>query len=185
MFRVLVLPLLLLFATLASPAQAQIVVTFYSHDLDDHFPHAFFTVKGTRIDDGTPVDTNYGFTAKTISPAMLFGSVPGRIDIAKPSYVAHSTAHFAMTLTDAQYDALMALVEKWRTAPNPSYNLNRANCVHFAGEAARAIGLNVTFPKKLMKKPRSYIDEIMRLNPRLVDLRVERKNPEARRAAGR
>lgn len=187
LLRGLLLPVLMLCAIVLSPsrASAQVVITFYSHDLDDHFPHAFFTLKGKRIDDGTEVDTNFGFTPKKITPAMLFGSVDGRIDIAEPRYVAHSTAHFSLTLNDAQYDQLLAHVEKWRTAPNPSYNLNRANCVHFVGEAARAIGLKVSFPQKLMKKPRSYIDEIMRLNPQLVDLRLERKNSKVRNAAVR
>lgn len=188
MHRLILSPILvlLLFLGFASPASAQVVVTFYSHDLDDHFPHAFFTLKGKTVETGEAVDINYGFTAKSITPAILFGSVPGRIDIAKPGYVAHSHAHFSMTLTDAQYRAILAVVEKWRNTPGDSYNMNRSNCVHFAGEAARAIGLTVTFPQKLMKKPRSYLDEIQRLNPRLVDLRVvKRKIPEAARAAAR
>lgn len=177
--RLLLAPLFLLFLCLSPPAFAQVVATFYSHEFGNDFPHAFFTVKGTTIADGTPVDTNYGFTAKVITPAILFGSVPGRIDIAKPGYIRGSNAHFAITLTDAQYAALMALVEKWRTAPNPSYNMNRSNCVHFIGEAVQAVGLSVAFPKHLMKKPRSYLEEIQRLNPQLVDLRLQRKNQEA------
>ncbi|RJF93536.1 hypothetical protein [Sphingomonas cavernae] len=186
MYRLILAPILFLLLNLASPAAAQVVVTFYSHDLDDHFPHAFFTLKGTTIEGGEVVDTNYGFTAKTIGPAILFGSVPGRIDIAKPGYVAHSTAHFSLTLTDEQYRAILGVVEKWRNAAGDSYDMNRSNCVHFTGEAAQAIGLNVTFPKKLMKKPRSYLDEVQRLNPQLVDLRVvERKKQEASRATTR
>lgn len=186
MFRLLFAPILFLLLNLASPVAAQVVATFYSHDLDDHFPHAFFTLKGRTIETSEEVDTNYGFTAKTITPAILFGSVPGRIDIAKPGYVGHSTAHFSVTLTDDQYRAILAVVEKWRNTPGSSYNMNRSNCVHFTGEAAQAIGLNVTFPEKLMKKPRSYLEEIQRLNPQLVDLRVvDRKNREATRAAAR
>lgn len=186
MHRLLLTPIFLLLLSLASPAAAQVVVTFYSHELDDHFPHAFFTVKGRTVADGAVVDTNYGFTARSITPAILFGSVPGRIDIAKPGYVAHSDAHFEVTLSDAQYAALMAVVEKWRNAPGDSYNMNRANCVHFVAEAAEAVGLTVSFPKKLMKKPRSYLEEIRRLNPELADLRlVERKNREGAGAARR
>lgn len=151
-------------------ASAQVVATFYSHDLDDHFPHAFFTLQGIPEAGGAPVDTNIGFTAKVISPAILFGSVPGRIDIAKPGYVAHSKPHFSVTLTDPQYAGVLAVVEKWRNAPSPSYNMNSANCVYFVGEAAEAAGLSVSFPKKLMKKPRSYLEEIQRLNPHLIRL---------------
>lgn len=157
-------------------AGAQVVATFYSHDLDDHFPHAFFTLQGTPEAGGAPVDTNIGFTAKVISPAILFGSVPGRIDIAKPGYVAHSKPHFSVTLTDPQYAGILAVVEKWRNAPGPSYNMNSANCVYFVGEAAEAAGLSVAFPKKLMKKPRSYLEEIQRLNPQRIRLHpVERE----------
>lgn len=164
-------------------AHAQVVATFYSHDLDDHFPHAFFTLRGTPVSGGEPVDTNYGFTAKTITPAILFGSVAGRIDIAKPGYVGHSKPHFSVTLTDDQYRAMLAVVDKWRTAPSPSYNMNKANCVFFVGEAAEAAGLTVAFPKKLMKKPKSYLDEIHRMNPGVTDLRmVERKKRDARTA---
>ncbi|MCJ8159039.1 hypothetical protein [Sphingomonas sp. LaA6.9] len=186
MYRLLLTPILALLFGLASPASAQVVMTFYSHDLDDHFPHAFFTLQGTTIETGEVVDTNYGFTAKTISPAMLFGSVPGRIDVVKPGYLAHSKPHFSITLSDAQYRAVLAVVDKWGNAPGNSYNMNRANCVHFTGEAAQAIGLTVTFPEKLMKKPRSYLAEIQRLNLGRGDLRlVEDKNQDVSRAATR
>jgi hypothetical protein len=102
-----------------------------------------------------------------VTPAILFGSVAGRIDIADAHYITQSNAQFAVTLTDDQYRAMLAVVEKWGARKSPSYNLNTANCVHFIGEAARAAGLSVTFPKALMKKPRSYLEEVMRLNPRV------------------
>lgn len=185
MRRLLLASLLLLFGW-AAPVQAQVVATFYSHDLDDHFPHAFFTLKGKTVAGGEEVDTNYGFTAKSITPAILFGPVKGRIDIAKPGYVEHSKPHFSLTLSDDQYRAILEVVEKWRTAADPSYNMNSANCVYFVGEAAQAIGLAVAFPKKLMKKPRSYLEEIRRLNPGLNDLwYVERKPREAAGGAQR
>jgi len=167
MLRFVFAPLLLLLSLLPAPAAAQVVATFYSHELGDSFPHAFVVFKGKTVTDGTPVDINYGFTPKTVTPAILLGSVAGRLDIAEPDYVADSTPQFRVTLTDAQYAAMMAVVEAWRTRPSPSYNLNRANCVHFVGELARAAGLAVTFPKRLMKKPRSYLRELMRLNPQV------------------
>lgn len=160
----LALAVLSLFAA-ASPAAAQVVATFYSQEFGESFPHAFFTLKGRPLAGGAPVDTNYGFTPKAISPAILMGSIAGRLDTAKPNYIAKSDAHFAVTLTDAQYRAVLAVVEKWRARKSPSYNLERANCTHFVGEAARAAGLTVTFPKRLMKKPRSYLIEVQRLNP--------------------
>jgi hypothetical protein len=151
---------------LPAPVAAQVVATFYSHELGEHFPHAFFTLQG-KTADGTAVDSNFGFTAKALSPAILLGSVPGRLDIAKPHYIAQSDAQFSVTLSDDQYRAVLAVVEQWRARKSPSYNLNKANCVHFVGEAARAAGLTVTFPKPLMKKPRSYLLELVRLNPKV------------------
>lgn len=173
MFRLFAF-LLLAFAT---PASAQVVATFYSHEFGNEFPHAFFTLKGTPVAGGAPADINYGFTPKAVSPAILWGSVGGRLDTAKPKYIASSDARFSVTLTDAQYAAMLAVVEKWRARPSPSYNLERANCVHFVGEAAAAAGLTVTFPKRLMKKPRSYLIEVQRLNPQVTALipLVERK----------
>lgn len=168
MLRLLIV---LMLALLPAPAAAQVVATFYSHEFGSNFPHAFFVLKGKTVAEGTPVDINYGFTAKAVTPAILFGSVPGRLDTAEPAYVKSSTAQFAVTLTDAQYRAMLAVVEKWRNRPSPSYNLNTGNCVHFIGEAAQAAGLRVTFPKRLMKKPRSYLQELIRLNPQVTMIR--------------
>ena len=57
-------------------ARAEIVVAFYSHDLDvgfkTDFPHAFIVVKGETA-DGRHVDTNYGFTAKSVFPGRFDG----------------------------------------------------------------------------------------------------------------
>lgn len=171
LLRMALAPLFLLLIALPRPAAAQVVATFYSHEFGEHFPHAFFTLKGRTIADGAPVDINYGFTPKSVTPAILFGSVAGRLDTADARYIAQSDAQFAVTLTDAQYQAMLAVVERWRTRRSPSYNLNNANCVHFVGEAARAAGLNVTFPKALMKKPRSYLQSLIRLNPQVTVVR--------------
>ncbi|MGV3479843.1 MAG: hypothetical protein ACO1O3_07825 [Sphingobium sp.] len=162
----LLLPLLLL--ALPWPVAAQVVATFYSHEFGEHFPHAFFILKGKTIAEGTPVDINYGFTPKSVTPAILFGSVAGRLDTADARYIAQSDPQFAVTLSDAQYRAMLAVVERWRTRKSPSYNLNNANCVHFVGEAAQAAGLKVTFPKALMKKPRSYLQSLIALNPQVI-----------------
>jgi hypothetical protein len=159
---------LLLF--LPAPVAAQVVATFYSHEFGDSFPHAFVVLKG-KTAEGTQVDTNYGFTAKAVTPAILFGSVPGRLDTAEAKYIAQSDAQFRVTITDAQYRAILAVVEKWRVRKSPSYNLNSGNCVHFIGETAQAAGLTVTFPKRLMKKPRSYLQEIARLNPQVTPVK--------------
>jgi hypothetical protein len=42
--------------------------------------------------------------------------------------------------------------------------LGNANCVHFAGEAAAIVGLKVAFPANLMKKPKAFLDAVLRDN---------------------
>ncbi|QPQ56321.1 hypothetical protein IC614_09245 [Allosphingosinicella flava] len=142
---------------LPAAAPAEVKVTFHSRDLGATFPHAFVSLKGVVDATGETVDTAYGFTAKTLSPAILAGSVSGKVQVETQAYVRHSKRHFTVTLPDERYHALMAVVERWRNAAQPSYNLNRANCVHFVGELAQAVGLDVTFDPKLMKKPKSFL----------------------------
>jgi hypothetical protein len=150
--------LLLLGLALTSPARAAVEIAFYSRELGaNNFPHAFVTIKGRLDADGAPVDDSFGFTAKAVTPAILMGSVGGKVIAEHPSYITKSDRQFALTLSDDQYRVVMATVEKWRSKKQPSYNLNRSNCVHFAGEMAQAAGLVVDFRPELMKKPRSFL----------------------------
>ncbi|WP_373486757.1 hypothetical protein [Blastomonas sp.] len=160
LMSLLIAPLLLW----ASAAHAAVTITFYSHELGSQFPHAFATLKGTLDATGEAVDTNVGFTATSTGPAILFGDVTGHISVAKPKYIASSAAHFSFELTDAEYRAVMAVTDKWRNKKQKSYNLNKANCVHFIGEVAQAAGLKVNASSKFFKKPTSYLKEITALN---------------------
>jgi hypothetical protein len=157
-------------AMVPGPLHAQITVAFYSHELDvgfrTDFPHAFIVVKGMTA-DGRPVDTNYGFTAKSVSPAILLGSVRGEMETLKPSYYLTSEKQFEMTVSHAQYDALLAVVAKWRAMPGKSYNLDKRNCIHFVSDAAVALGLKSVVPKKLVRKPKSFLQYVKSLNPGL------------------
>jgi hypothetical protein len=164
-FSALIIALLLLCAP--ATVRAEVVATFYSHDFGDHFPHTFITLKGTPDKTGKAVDTNYGFTAVSVSPAILMGSVKGMVETKDAKYVSKSNAHFAIRLTDAQYDALVTHIEKWRNLGGKSYNLNKQNCVHFVMEAAVLLGLSVNRKSKLFKKPKSFLLEVMKLNPNL------------------
>lgn len=163
--RILLKPLAAMLFWLGSalPAQAAVTITFWSHELGNDFPHAFFTLRGVPDTGGPPVDINYGYTAKTITPAMLFGKVPARIDIAKPGYMRGSDAQFSMVLTDAQYREMLSLVAEW-AHPDVDYDLNERNCVHFVKEAARRLGLAGTDQPRLMKKPRSYVKAVAEAN---------------------
>ncbi len=155
----------LLLALAAWPAQAAVTMTFWSRDLGNYFPHAFFQLRGTLDAGGAPVEASYGFTARSITPALLFGNVAGRIERPKISYMRGSTARFAVTLSDAQYGAVLALVREWDAMTGDStYNLGKRNCVTFVREAARRAGLpTVDFPK-LMKKPTSFLRAVAAAN---------------------
>ena len=160
--------LLVLFAPVV--ARAQVTVTFYSHDMEAlgmrAFPHAFFTVKGTLERGGPPIDTNYGFTARS-TDAALFGSTQGDIETKDTPYIARSRRHFSVKVPDVTYDRLMALNASWRSRGPKGYNLGKANCVHFAGQAAAIVGLKVAFPQNLMKKPKIFLDMVFRDNATL------------------
>ncbi|MBV9883047.1 MAG: hypothetical protein JO276_08570 [Sphingomonadaceae bacterium] len=158
----------LLLGALPSNAAAAVEIAFYSRELGgNNFPHAFVALHGTLDSTGETVDTSYGFTAHSVTPAILFGSVSGEVVVEGPRQVARSTRQFEVTLTDDQYRAVMALVDEWRNRPQPSYNLNHRNCVHFVAALARTIGLHVEEVPGLMKRPRSFLLHVVELNPTL------------------
>jgi hypothetical protein len=159
---------LALLVLLAAPAAAAVEVAFYSRELGgSNFPHAFITLHGNIDATGERVDTSIGFTAHAVTPAILFGSVRGEVLVESQRELANSNRQFAFTLSDERYNAVMAVVERWRSRPQPSYNMNRANCVHFVAELAAAAGLRVATPRGLMKRPRSFLLHIRSLNPQL------------------
>lgn len=156
---------LMLWMGAALPAQAAVTITFWSHEFGNSFPHAFFTLRGVPDAGGAPVDLTYGFTAKTLSPAILMGTVAGKLDIAKSAYISGSDAQFSKVLTDAQYADMLALAAAWSDKGGDNrYNLGKRNCVHFVQEAARRIGLTGLDHPKLMKKPRSFLKAVAAAN---------------------
>ena len=166
-FRLRFLAFLLLLGGQA-PAAAAVEIAFYSRELGgNNFPHAFVALHGIVDGTGERVDTTYGFTAKAVTPAILFGSVAGEVVVEGRREIARSDRQFALSLSDERYRAVMAVVERWRGRRQPSYNLNRANCVHFVAELAEAVGLRVERVQRLMKRPRSSLQHVRSLNPRL------------------
>ncbi len=163
LYAAIILPLLLF----AHSVNAAVTITFYSHDFGDRFPHAFVVLNGTVDATGETVDTNYGFTAVNVTPAILWGRVLGKVETSEPQYVARSRPHFSIELTDAQYAQVLAKAEEWRTKEQKNYSLNKANCVHFVSEMAQLLGLNVNPNSKLYKKPKSFLYEVTALNPGL------------------
>jgi hypothetical protein len=167
--RHLLLFCLLLFAVLPTAAAAEVVATFWSHDRDQNYEHAFIVLNGTVDATGQRVNTNIGFTASRISPMVLLGPVAGRMERVSAGYIARETSrpHFRIVLDDAAYARLTAFIARWRAVPQPSYNLNNRNCVHFVMEAAAILGLSVNRQTAHNRAPRQALEEIVRLNPRV------------------
>lgn len=169
--RLLTIIAAILIAAWALPAVAAVRITFYSKELGTTFPHAFVTLDGTLDRGGPPIEVDYGFTAKTVSPAILFGAVKGEVvsDNGK-SYNRASDKHFSFTLSDAEYDRVLGVVARWRALPQPSYSLDKRNCVHFVADVAASLGMRAEVPKKLAKKPRSFLNLVAETNrPWLVE----------------
>lgn len=169
-------------AWLAAPtaASAEVEIAFYSKELSDTFPHAFVVMKGRLDETGEEIDEALGFTAKAITPAILLGSVAGEVIPEKQSYIKHGDRQFVVIATDAEYRAVRKVIERWRTRKQPSYNMNKRNCVHFVAEVAEALGLKVDYTLGLMKKPRSFLLSVKSMNQALLDTRGARVAAAAR-----
>lgn len=163
-WRIAGLAMLLMTASFSVAARAEVAVTFYSHDFGKNFPHAFFVAKG-ETSDGKKVDTAFGFTAVNVSPTILFGSVNGHVKAPSADYIASSNPHFTVKVDDRKYRELMGVVQKWQAIPQKSYSLNKRNCVHFINDAIKTLDLKTNLKTANWKKPRSFMEEVMRLNP--------------------
>ena len=154
----------------AAAASAEVRVTFHSFNGSmpfGRFPHAFVAFDGTLEGTGERVHENFGWSAKTISPAVLSGPVYGVILIEKEKWLTKTNRHFTVSLTDEQYRRLRAEVEAFRTAPGRHYSLENRNCIHFVGRMAEILGLKVDYPRELLRKPREWLNRIGTLNPQL------------------
>ena len=91
----------------------------------------------------------------------------GKVESSEPDYIAKSDRQFDVTVDDATYVRVIAKVAEWRDREQPSYSLNKRNCVHFVMELAEVVGLQVNRKSKLFKKPKSFLIEVRELNPGL------------------
>ena len=168
-------PSLFLLAFLASPAHAAYDVAFYSHEMQAsgngerivEFPHAFITLRGRPDAGGRALDGNWGFTADSISPAILAGPVKGRIAKAGKAYIRGSRRHIAFAMSDAQFGSVQRAYKSWLAVTGASYSLETRNCVHFIAAMARAAGLAVPNDASLMKKPTAYLEAVAAQNPQV------------------
>jgi hypothetical protein len=157
------------FLAAAAPAQASVVITFYAHHLSSvgfwvEFPHAYVTLTGTTVTGALPVKANFGFTPPVVTPAILLGPVNGEVVSAKDDYIAADRPKFSFALTDKQYAAVLAVVDKWRSRPQPSYELDTHNCVTFVKEIAVAVGLEVSDDARFVRNPSDFLDDVRARN---------------------
>src|SRR4029453_3718732 len=105
--RLLLLTMMSFFA-LASGANADVTLTFYSHHFGTYglgitFPHAYVTLSGSTGADAKPVKANFGFTAHTISPSLLWESEKGYVTSMPDDYIAMRKPHLSLRISDQQY----------------------------------------------------------------------------------
>ncbi len=155
---------------LAQPAEAKVRVSFQSFNgsvFFGRYPHTFVVFDGTLDDTGEKIHENFGFTAKTVSPAVLTGPVKQEIYVEKEKWVQKTNRHFTITVDDETYRRMRNEVEVWRDHPGDFYDLDKNNCIHFVGRIAEMGGLKVDYPKELLRKPRAWLNHISKLNPQL------------------
>jgi hypothetical protein len=155
----------LFFFALASGARAEVTLTFYSHHFGTYglgitFPHAFVGLSGTTGTDAKPVKANFGFTAQTISPSILWDSVEGYVISMPDDYIAMSQPHLSLPISDKQYSSVLAVVDRWRKYPQPSYTLDKQNCVTFVKEIAIALQLPASNNAKFIRSPKEFLEDL-------------------------
>ena len=153
----------------AHVASADVALTFHSFNgsaLAGRYPHTFVSMEG-ELDDGTSIKENYGFSAKSAGPAVLLGPVTHIIMTEKEKWLTRTNRHFTVTIDDAKYWQIRKEVARWRDAPGKYYDLDERNCIHFVGAIAQMVGADVDYPKKLMRKPRGWLNRVVERNPQL------------------
>lgn len=164
---------LLAFALAAAPAlaQARVMVLFHSFNgsvFFGRYPHAFVELTGTLDGDGRAIHENYGYSAVGEDYGILMGkTVPGRITVEEDRYLKTTNVHFAVPISDAQYAAIRAEIERWRNGPENPYNIETHNCVNFVARIAEVIGLQVQVPRQMEKRPKAWLNFLIGLNPQL------------------
>ena len=170
--RAMIARLLCLFAALLLPlpAAAQVMLSFQSFNgsmFGGRFPHTFVVLQGTLDATGAKVEENYGYSAKSATPAVLAGPVQAIMMTEKPKYVTTTNRHFTVAISDATYWKIREEVAQWRDAPGKQYRLDEHNCIHFVGRIAELAGVTIDYPKALIRKPKAWLNHIAGMNPQL------------------
>ena len=154
-------------------SQAAVTISFYAHHLGNRgfwveFPHAYVTLVGTPNAGGPPVKANFGFTPPVVGPDVLFGWVDGVVIGADDAYVAKDTPYLTFPLTDRQYAAVLDVANRYRNYPQPSYEVDKRNCVLFVKDVALALGLSVGDDPKFVREPELFMADLQERNAALV-----------------
>ncbi|MBH5322256.1 hypothetical protein I5L03_06615 [Erythrobacter sp. JGD-13] len=170
MTRILAATLLALAALgVATPALAQVNVHFHSFNgsvLWGRYPHTFVVFEGT-LSNGTRINENYGFSARSSAEAITSGPAEHMILSETQSTIENTNRHFSVTVTDAQYRRLRAEVIAWRDYPGDYYDLDENNCIHFVARMAQLVGLRADVPEDYLRRPKAWLNYITRRNPQL------------------
>jgi hypothetical protein len=152
----------------AAAAHAAITVAFYSHGwgMGPHgfiyFPHAFVVIERPGAAGAAASEETYGYTAVGQDPSVLMHPTPGQVIPEDPVYLKKSTLHFTVEASEAQYQALRAVVAAWAAAGSPLYDLNGHNCITFVAVLAQALGL--TTPPPTGRDPGRFLEAVRQLN---------------------
>jgi hypothetical protein len=75
-------------------------------------------------------------------------------------YIAMSKLHLSLPISDEQYRSVLAVVDRWRKYPQPSYTLDKHNCVTFVKEIAIALRLPASNDVKFIRSPREFLEDL-------------------------
>lgn len=146
-------------------ARAKVEIAFYARESSGReFPHAFVAIRGQLDSTGEKIDQVLGFTSRRLSPEILLHPVPGAVIDESPQSLAQGRQYFRLSLSDARFRAVDRVVRRWRHRKQPSYDLDRSNCLHFVGELALAAGLKVPSGPSFYKRPRDFLAAVKALN---------------------
>lgn len=154
----------------SSAALAEVRIHFHSFDgsvLWGRYPHTFIVLEGTLDATGEPVNENYGFSARNVTPAILTGPVEHMVLAESERNVKNTNRHFTLTITDRQYRRIIAEVRAWQNAPGKYYDLEKRNCIHFVGRMAQILGLKVDYPDDMLRRPKKWLNHVTMMNPQL------------------
>lgn len=153
----------------ASPALAEVTLTFYAHSGNRIrggyllFPHAYVRASGHLDDTGDPVDWAAGFTARDPGPQLLFARGRGVVSYPDPAYVDQGRAYVSVPVSDADYRAIRARADWWASGEGSVYDLRRRNCITFIADLARLAGLRTGTEPSM--SPGRFMIELVALNP--------------------